>query len=111
MTFRRWDVVAVPFPFVEGTEAKRRPGLIVSTDLLRERHGVYWITMITTAKAGRRDGDIAIDDGVVPGLPDACVIRPSVLATLSDAQINRRLGSIPAGLRTAVHASLKRYIA
>ena len=33
MTFRRWDVVSVPFPFVEGHASKRRPALVVSTDL------------------------------------------------------------------------------
>lgn len=32
MTYNRWDVVSVDFPFVEGVEAKRRPGAILVKD-------------------------------------------------------------------------------
>jgi mRNA-degrading endonuclease toxin of MazEF toxin-antitoxin module len=59
VTYKKWDVIAVPFPFVEGTEAKRRPALIVSSDALHAPHRVYWAMMITTAKAGvRPDGGL-----------------------------------------------------
>ena len=47
MTYDRWDVVAVEFPFLEGTAAKRRPALVVSSDRFRQEHGLYWIAMIT----------------------------------------------------------------
>ena len=106
-TYRRWDVVAVPYPFVEGTEAKRRPALIVSTDTLHERHGVYWAAMITTASAGTRIDDIPIMDLQVAGLPAECVIRLSRLATLGDAQISRRLGTLTARDRRSVLGLLK----
>jgi AbrB family looped-hinge helix DNA binding protein len=37
-TFRRWDVVSVPFPFVGGHAAKRCPALAVSTDAFDRAH-------------------------------------------------------------------------
>lgn len=107
MTYKRWEVVAVPFPFIEWTDAKRRPALIVSADALRDRYGLYWTVMITTARAGAREGDIRIEDHRAAGLPDACVIRPSIIATLSAAQIARRLGTVSSALRNAVSARLK----
>lgn len=110
MTYRRWDVVAVHYPFIEGTEAKRRPALIVSADALRAAHGVYWTVMVTTAKAGARPEDIAVSDARKVGLPEDCVIRVVRLTTLSDAQISHRVGSITAKDRNAVSALLKKYL-
>ncbi len=110
MTFKRWEVVAVRYPFIEGDEAKRRPALIVSADDLNTSHGVYWVAMITSAKSGQRPEDIAVTDHRKAGLPESCVIRVSRLATLSDVQIAYRLGSITAKDRRAVTGLLKKYL-
>ena len=109
MTYERWDVVAVTFPYLEGTDSKRRPALIVSSDRLAKEQGLYWIAMITTAKAGQRPDDIAISDLTSAGLPQACVIRVARIAAVSDAQIARRLGNIPTKERNTVTSLLKRY--
>jgi mRNA interferase MazF len=111
VTYRRWDVVAVSFPFLEGTDAKRRPALIVSTDRLHEEQGLYWIAMITTAKSGSRRDDIAVTNRASAGLPEDCVIRVARLATVGDAQFVRRLGEILPKDRNAVLALLRRYAA
>ena len=110
MTYKKWDVVAVPFPFIEGTEAKKRPALIVSSEILRAGHGLYWAMMITTAKAGVRADDIRVGNSVGAGLPVDCVIRPSRMTTLGESQIERRVGSIGPKERNAVTATIRRYI-
>lgn len=110
MTFKRWDVVAVSFPFLEGTDAKRRPALVVSTERLQKEQGLYWIAMITTAKSGSRSDDIPVSDRERAGLPEACVIRVARLATVSPAQMVRSLGDIAPKDRNAVGALLKRYV-
>jgi mRNA interferase MazF len=109
VTYSRWDVVAVVFPFLEGDQAKHRPALIVSSERLHEKHELYWVAMITTAKAGLREEDIPIANAELAGLPESCVIRVSRLTTLSDRQILRRLGSISPKQRNAVQALLRRY--
>ena len=109
MTFKRWDVVAVAFPFIEGTDAKRRPALVVSSERLRSEHNVYWIAMITTAKSGTRPDDIPIADPQSVGLPEACVIRLARLTTVGESQIARRIGEIKTKERNAVSALLRRY--
>ena len=109
MTYKRWDVIAVAFPFVEGTDAKKRPALVISADRMHAAHGVYWIAMITTAKSGTRADDIAITDHEDAGLPDKCVVRLARLTTVSDGQISRRLGEIKTKDRNAVSALLKQY--
>ena len=109
VTYKRWDVVAVDFPFVEGTDSKRRPALVISSDRLRATQGVYWIAMITTAKSGARADDIAVTDHDGAGLPEKCVIRLARVTTVSDGQVSRRLGEIKAKDRNAVSALLKQY--
>lgn len=110
MTYRRWDVVAVHFPFIAGGEAKKRPALIVSADDLYAAHSVVWAAMITTAKAGARAGDIPVSDRRAAGLPEDCVIRASRLTTLGETQISHRIGTITAKDRNAVGAFLKKHL-
>jgi mRNA-degrading endonuclease toxin of MazEF toxin-antitoxin module len=109
MACKRSDVVAVSFPFLEGTDAKRRPALIVSTERLEKEQSLYWIAMITTAKSGSRRDDISVTDLMRAGLPEACVIRTARLATVSDAQVTRRLGDITPKDRNAVLSLMRRY--
>ena len=110
MTFKRWDVVVVEFPYIEGMDSKRRPALIVSTDRLHRGHGLYWTVMITTAKAGVRPDDIAVTNRAQAGLPEDCVIRVPRMSAFLEYQIVRRLGAIAAKDRNAVTALLKRYM-
>ena len=110
MTYRRWDVVAVHFPFIKGDEAKRRPALIVSADDLYTAHNVVWAAMITTAKSSVRRDDVAITNRRAAGLPEHCVIRVSRITTLSDAQISHRIGAITSKDRNAAAAVLGKFL-
>ena len=110
MTCKRWDVVSIDFPFVEGTESKRRPGLIVSSDRLRADYGVYWIAMITTAASGPLPGDVAITNPERAGLHHACFIRVGRLTTVNDRLIARKIGDIAVKDRNAVTALLRQYL-
>ena len=110
MIYKRWDVVAVEYPFIEGDTAKRRPALIVSSDALHQTHDVCWAAMITTARAGVRRDDVPVTDHRAAGLPEECVIRTTRLTTLSDAQIARRIGAITSRDRNAVAALIKRFL-
>lgn len=110
MIYKRWDVVAIDFPFAEGAESKRRPGVIVSAERLRSEYGVYWIAMITTAAAGPLPGDIPVTNPERAGLQHACYIRIGRLTTVNDALIGRKLGELTAKARTAATALLRRYV-
>jgi mRNA-degrading endonuclease toxin of MazEF toxin-antitoxin module len=109
VTYSRWDVVAVDFPFVEGDEAKRRPGLVVSTARLHDAHKLYWIAMISSAQAGERLDDVLVTDPEKVGLPVRCAIRPARLAAVSETRIQRRIGAISAKDRNAVLALMKKF--
>lgn len=112
MTFKRWDVISVPFPFVEGYESKRRPALVISTDDFHKAHDACFSAMITTARNMRdmRDGDVKVIDLAKAGLPAPCVVRLSRLATFEASNQIRRIGSLGTGERRAVSGRLKRWL-
>lgn len=112
MTCERWDVVSVPFPFVEGHATKRRPALVISTDSFHRAHRACFGAMITTARNMRdvRPDDIAIADLAAAGLPRPCVIRLARIATFEWNGQFRRVGSLGASERAAVTALLQRWL-
>jgi mRNA interferase MazF len=112
VTFRRWDLVSVPFPYVEGHDIKRRPALIVSTDASHAARDASFAAMVTTVRGMRdvRQDDIVIGDCRRAGLPAPRVIRLSRLATFEAAPAIRRVGSLAAKERNAVAALLKRWL-
>lgn len=110
MPVRRWDIVAVSFPFVEGTEAKRRPALVLTDEAFADTYGHYLCAMITTARDGVRTGDIVVTDAPETGLPEYCVVRPARVTAIAPASISRRIGALTTKDRRAVSAFLKRVL-
>jgi len=111
VTFRRWDIVSIPFPFVEGHATKRRPALVVSTDAFHRAHRACFGAMITTARHLRdvRPDDIEIVDLATAGLPRPCVIRVARLATLEWGDHVRRLGTLDRREHSAIARLLQRW--
>ena len=111
MTFRRWDIVSGPFPFVEGHASKRRPALVVSTDALHRAHRICFGAMITTARHMQdvRQDDIGIADLDAAGLQQPCVIRVVRLATFESGDHIRRVGALQRRERPAVATLLQRW--
>ena len=111
MTFRRWDIISVPFPFIEGHAAKRRPALVVSTDAFHRAHRACFGAMITTARHMQdlRPDDIEIADLGAAGLRQPCVIRVARIAIFEWGEQIRRVGMLHRRERQGVLTLLKRW--
>ena len=109
-TFEPFDVVAVPFPYVEREARRRRPTVVVSAPDLAARHGLLWVVMITSAANPSWPEDVAIVDLTMAGLPKPSVIRVCKLATV-EAQRCERLGRLGPETAEAVAAMLATLIA
>jgi mRNA interferase MazF len=109
--FRRWDVISVPFPFIEGHATKRRPALVVSTDVFHRTHRACFGAMITTARHMQdlRPDDIPVVNLAGAGLPRPCVIRLARLATFEWSDRIRRVGTLHRRERPAVETLLQRW--
>lgn len=92
MSYKRYDIVKVPFPFTDSTASKTRPALVLSDENTfnsRIAHSV--LAMITSAKQSTWPLDTVITDLSSAGLPVASIIRLK-LFTLDDRLILARLG-------------------
>lgn len=69
-----WDVVVVPFPFVERGADKRRPALVLSQNTFNQA-GNTVLAMITTRAYPAWPGDTQIDGRADAGLRLPCIVR------------------------------------
>ena len=105
MTFERFDVVVVPFPFVNSAQRKPRPALVLSTPAFGRANGHLILAMITRGAPTRWPSDQPIDDLGPTGLGHPSVVRWKVF-TLDNRIITRRVGSLAALDADACSAAL-----
>ncbi|EHQ53694.1 hypothetical protein ECTPHS_13572 [Ectothiorhodospira sp. PHS-1] len=106
MTFERWQVVRVPFPFTDRTATKNRPALVLSSATTFNGpagHGV--LAMITSAKNPSWPLDCPIEDLAAAGLPAPSVVRCK-LFTLDARLIRGELGQLSAADADRVRKTL-----
>lgn len=92
-TFKRGDVVKVPFPYTDRPTRQYRPALVVAAGEIETDHGLLWVIMITSAENRGWRGDVAIPDLETAGLPAPSVIRTAKIATI-EARDADRLGAV-----------------
>jgi len=90
MIFKPWDVVVVPFPFVDKKVSKPRPALVLS-DIDFNIKGLVILSMITTAGKTSHSFDIEIRDLTTTGLPLPSVVRWKIFS-LDLPLIKKKIG-------------------
>jgi len=94
MTYERYDVVKVPFPFTDRKAHKYRPALIISSaKTFNNAIGHSVMAMITSTKQSYWPLDTVITDLQSAGLPAPSLIRLK-LFTLDHRLIISRLGTL-----------------
>jgi mRNA interferase MazF len=104
--FRSWDVVRVPFPYIDRPIRQHRPALVIAGDESEAPHGLLWVMMITSAANRGWPGDVMVSDQAESGLPIPSIVRPTKLTTI-DAEDAQRLGVLPMVDRAAVAQYLR----
>src|SRR5690348_3811334 len=97
MTCETWDVVVVPFPFVDAPLSKRRPALVLSSLQFNRAAGHSLLAQITKAKQSSWPGDLKIRHREA-GLPEECIVRMK-LFTIDNRLIQKRTGRLAASDR------------
>ena len=101
----RFDVVVVPFPFIDADERKPRPVVVLSRRVFNAEHEASVLAMITTAARSRWPTDVALTDLSAAGLRHGSFVRLK-LFTLENALIARRIGSLAITDRRKVELAL-----
>lgn len=112
-TYDLYEVVKVPFPFIDVKTTKVRPALILSSaQQFNARLGLSVMAMITSIKP-KQDlwlADIVIDDLQLAGLPVPSIIRFKIF-TLDHRLVLGRLGYLSEKDRQNVQQRLQRILA
>ena len=106
MSYEPWSVVAIPFPFVDRRQTKRRPAVVLSPRAFQEAHGCSVLGMVTDARNPRWATDVVIADLAAAGLRFESVFRCK-LFTLDSRLILSRIGGLSRADRSAVAAALQ----
>ena len=109
-SFKRGDVVRVPFPYTDRSTRQRRPALVVSEGAIGEGGELLWVVMITSAQNRSWPGDLPLGGRYgEAGLPAPSVIRPCKIATI-EARHAESLGKIRLDLMAKVTLALRAYL-
>ena len=100
-----FEIVVVPFPFVDSARTKPRPALVLSNDGFNRQNGHSVLAMITRATHTRWPSDHAIADLRPTGLREASVVRFKVF-TLDNRLLARRIGGLSDADRQGCAAAL-----
>jgi len=104
--YSRGDVVLVSFIFADETGVKRRPAVIVSSDTYHAGRDEVIIAAITSRTDRVLVGDHLITDWQGAGLLFPSVAT-SIIRTIKQDMISRRLGSLPTQDMRGVDSKLK----
>jgi len=93
MTFKKWDIVLVPFPFTNLKTLKKRPALILSPQLFNEGPDVVIMFITSNISSFGRAGDYKLQNWKESGLPKPSMVRMK-FATIEKSLIIKRLGTV-----------------
>ena len=107
MTYKPFDVVVVPFPFTDVKADKRRPALVLSSDVqFNQKSGHAVLAMITSQKNPDWPLDTKLKGNREAGLKSPSKVRMK-LFTLDNRLIIRKIGMLTATDKKAVKSSLR----
>ena len=101
-----WDLVKVPFPYINRPVQQRRPALVVAVPHAPGAPELLWVLMVTSAANRGWPGDVSVSDLAVAGLPAPSVVRAAKIATI-EARDAERIGQLPPEDRTQVIEALR----
>ncbi len=93
ITYKKWSIVLVPFPFTDLSEVKRRPALILSPDEYNQSQDVVIAFITSKLDLKPRIGDYRIKEWEKANLPKPSIIRMK-FATIDKSIISRQLGQL-----------------
>lgn len=108
MIYNQFDIVVVPFPFVDSATAKRRPAIVLSSGKHFNHEAKHSImAMITSARNNPWPCDVTITDLKSAGLSKASIIRMKFF-TVDHKLILNSLGTLSSKDQKSIRKMLQK---
>ena len=105
-TYKPFEVVVVPFPFMDSAATKRRPALVLSTQGFNDRAAHLVPAMITRSENRGWPLDTEIKDLSAAGLSHPSMVRMK-LFTLDERFVLRKSGALAVKNGASVQNALR----
>ena len=110
MTFERFDLVLVPFPFTDQDAVQVRPAVVLSSwEEFGSTTDHLLLAMVTTAKRSQWPLDTPIEEWQLAGLRQPCAVRLK-LFTLTIGMVLQKIGSLATDDAVRVLNAMRRHI-
>ncbi|MSP52994.1 MAG: type II toxin-antitoxin system PemK/MazF family toxin [Gammaproteobacteria bacterium] len=110
MIYKPFSVVAVPFPFTDMDAHKKRPAIVISSELFQKHNKHVSLIMVTTAKNSEWYGDHEIQDLKATGLSVNSIVRQKIF-TIDSRLVLKQIGKLSAkdvkAVQKAFHQAIK----
>lgn len=88
------DVVLVPFPFTDQTTAKKRPAVVISSNIYHQKHPDLILMPITSQlRLTTMFGEVTVTYWQEAGLLKPSIVKP-IVATVEKRLVLRKLGRL-----------------
>ena len=93
MTYKKWDIILVPFPFTDLTTLKKRPALVISPDEYNMDPDILISFITSKLDSEKRSGDYTIERWEESKLPKPSMIRMK-FATINQTIVIKKIGRL-----------------
>ena len=109
MNYKRGDVVLVQFPFTDLTTTKKRPALVISTDLYNQSQINLIIAAITSQTHRLGIGDCFIQNWRAAGLVKPSQVK-AIIAPIEQSLVLKKLGTLASNDMEIVEQALAKVL-
>ena len=112
MNISRGDVVMTRFPHTAGTRGKKRPVVVVQSDVYKAKARHILVAEITSNMTAASDPaclviDVSTTDGKASGLTQTSLVGCLFIATVAETRISALIGKLSPTLIRQLDACLK----
>ncbi|MFZ5798136.1 MAG: type II toxin-antitoxin system PemK/MazF family toxin [Thermodesulfobacteriota bacterium] len=101
------DIILVPFPFTDQSTSKKRPAVVVSSDVYnRDRPDIILMAVTSQLRHLGKTGEAEVKDWQEAGLLKPSLIKP-ILATVEKSLVLKKLGQLSEGDRQSLQETLR----
>ncbi len=109
-TYRRGDVVLVPFPFSDQSTTKKRPAVVISSTLYNETSQDIVILAVTS----KVEKSVGIGECLVSDWKDAGLLKPSAvkpaISTIEQTLVLKKLGDLSPRDSSSMDKAIKGFL-
>lgn len=108
MTYKKWDIVLLPFPYTDLSSAKRRPAVVISPESYNSGLDIMLLFLTSNLKSQEKEGDYMLKQWDRAGLPKPSMTRMKVM-TLDKGFVIKKIGEIQSLDKASLRQTLQNF--